>query len=117
MRCRRQVPRDTESLPQGRRLYDRVGWDRFPGRTAPDGQRARVMSKRISIPPPITVRAGANEFPQTFAQFVTQAMDAHQPNGRGIKQIRQAIKILATVETANEALTLEDADYELLNAA
>ena len=38
-------------------------------------------------------------------------------NGRGIKQIRQAIKIRATVETANEALTLEDADYELLNAA
>lgn len=71
------------------------------------------MTKIIECPPNVQFEDRS----ESFASFLTNAMDLYAPNGKGIKQIRQAVKIMGIVEQANGTLTLEDADYEVVKAA
>lgn len=60
---------------------------------------------------------GEKEITLTFGQWLQTALDQYLPLGKGPKAQRQAAKIAESIEQANGAIRLEDADFEVVKAA
>ena len=74
------------------------------------------MAKVIDVPEPVKLN-GKDDF--KFAEFLEAALDMYEPLGKGIKSIKQAVKIHTILEAMNgeKTLRLEDADFEVVKAA
>ena len=72
--------------------------------------------KVVTVPADITVKGVQKEETIPFKDFLVHHLD----NFEGIKtpsQVRQAGKIVGTIEAANGTIALEDAEYEILKSA
>lgn len=77
--------------------------------------------KLIEIPAPVNVNLRRKEndepVPVKFPEWATNVIDFYSDGVKTLKQVRQVQKIVEALEKATEAVTLEDADYDLLKAA
>lgn len=55
----------------------------------------------------------------TFQEFVAGALDQYEEMGKGIKQVRQAVKLHTILDGINgeKNVQFEDADFEVVKAA
>lgn len=77
--------------------------------------------KRIQIPEDLTVKLqtkeGGTSVTIKFKEFIVNALDGYQPNGKSVKQIRQMMKIIDKVEKADGTILLDVADYDIIKAS
>ena len=82
--------------------------------------------KVLDIPATVPVskvrgRGGVEvELHHSFVQFLTISMEAHEPCGKGAKNIRQYDKVMTILEAVTPETTVlqfEDADLDLVKAA
>lgn len=60
---------------------------------------------------------GGSSVTVSMKHFLIDALDMYAPSGRGVKMIRQAIKIINAIEEAKDELKLEDTEFDVLKAA
>ena len=53
----------------------------------------------------------------SWSEWAQLALDGYAPLGRGLKQIRQAVKLAERISASNGILELEDADFDVVKAA
>lgn len=73
--------------------------------------------KIVKVPENVKVKIGEESTDIfTFKKVLTDHIDSYGET-KTVTQLRQASKIIDKIEAANDSLSLEDADYEILKAA
>ena len=77
--------------------------------------------KIIDIPEPVAVAKDQDnkDVKIPFMDFIRNSLDMYEKLGKGIKQIRQAVKIHGIIDSVNgeKVIRFEDTDYEVVKEA